>query len=253
MTTTKSGDPYEAAHIIERQMLLRYARDKAVRERPAEETPLRYRFITISRDKGTMGDAIAAQAAAKLGWHVFDKEIVGYIAKNSHVRQTLVSELDERGANLIQDTVGRFLHMAEGGSFGSEDYYTALLHTLRCLAVRGDAVVVGRGANFALAGEPDGFHVRIIGSTEARSKRLAVRWETTVEEARRRMSEMDSGRRSFIRQHFKQDMDNPQAYDQIYNTDRLSAEQVVSSLLAAINVGPELAPADHQSEGIELR
>jgi CMP/dCMP kinase len=253
MKSTKSGDPYEAAHIIERQMLLRYARDKAVRERPAEETPLKYRFVTISRDNGTMGDAIAARLAAKLGWHVFDKEIVDYIAENSNVRQSLVAELDERGENLIQDTVGRFLRMAEGGSFGSEDYHTGLLHTLKYLATRGNAVVVGRGANFALAGEAEGLHVRIIGSQETRSRRLAVRWGVTVEEARRRMTEMDTGRRSFIRRHFRQDLDDPHTYDQVFNTDRLSSDQVVDALLAAIRVGPELRPPARESQGLELR
>jgi cytidylate kinase len=253
MAATKSGDPYEAAHIIERQMLLRYARDKAVRERPAEETPIKYRFVTISRDNGTMGDAIAARLAASLGWHVFDKEIVDHIAENSHVRQSLVSELDERGANLIQDTVGRFLRMAEGGSFGSEDYHVALLRALGVLAVRGSAVLVGRGANFALAGEAEGLHVRIIGSPEIRSRRLAVRWGVTVDEARRRMTELDTGRRSFIRHHFKQDMDSPYAYDQVFNTDRLSSDQVVDALLAAIKVGPELVPPAHEGQRLELR
>ncbi len=238
MAATRSGDPSETAHIIERQMLLRYARDKAVRERPADDLPLKYRFLTISRDRGTMGDAIAARVAARLGWHLFDQEIVDRIAETSHVRQSLVAELDERSENLIHDTVGRILRMTEGGSFGIEDYHASLLHTFHFFATRGEAVLVGRGANFALAGEAGGFHARIIGSPQVRSRRLAARWQVPLEESRRRMNDRDAARRSFTRHHFRQELDDPLAYDQVFNTDRLSVDQVVESLLAAINAGP---------------
>ncbi len=237
MATTRSGDPTET--IIERQMLLRYARDKAGRERPAGESRLKYRFLTISRDRGTMGDAIAARVASRLGWQLFDKEIVHSIAESSHVRQRLVAELDERSENLIHDTVGRFLRMAEGGSFGIEDYHASLLQTLRYLAVRGQAVVVGRGANFALASEPAGFHVRIVASPEARCRRLAARWQISPGEARRRMNEIDSARRSFTRHHFQQELDSLLAYDQVFNSDRLTVDQVAESIVSAIQPGQQ--------------
>ncbi len=252
MNSRRPGDLYEAAHLIERQMLLRYARDKAVRERPVGNDLRRYHFVTISRDKGTVGDAIAETLARKLRWHVFDKEIVNYIAENSHVRQSLVSELDERDANLLQDTVERFLRMAEGGSFGREEYHNSLLQTLHVLAARGDAVIVGRGANFALREVEGGFHVRIIGSPEARSRRLAERWHVDLAEARHRMLETDLGRRHFIRRHFRQDLDDLHFYDQVHNTDRLSAEQVASSIFGALKGTEEEMVQDSRQESLPL-
>jgi cytidylate kinase len=234
MKPAQSGAPYERAHQIERQMLLRNARDRVGREGTLESSPFRYRVITISRDCGSLGTPIAQQLAKRIGWHVFDREIVNYVAENSHVRQTLVDSLDEHSKNLVHDAVERFLGMSARGSFGVEEYHEALLKTLSFLAVRGEAVVVGRGANFALRHEPDGLHVRIVGSAEVRSRRLAERWQVSVEEAARRMREIDADRRSFVRHHFRHDIDDPAGYDLIFNTDHLTQEQVTASIHAVL-------------------
>jgi cytidylate kinase len=249
MKPSTPGDPYDAAHLIERQMLLRHARDRARQERTTVPSRLKYRFVTVSRDTGTGGDEIARMLAARLNWHVFDKEILDYVARNSHVRQNLVTALDERGESLIHDTVERFLRMAEGGSFGVEDYYESLVKALCYLADRGEAVIVGRGANFVLRHERDGLHVRLVGSAELRAERLADRWKIPSEEARRRMHQRDAARRAFIRHHFKQEIDDPHGYDLVFNTDHLSPEQVASSIAAAI---ASTAPLEGASAGSEL-
>ena len=231
MQPSQSGQPYGAAHIVERQMLLHDELDKAIQARHAVQPNVLFRYITISRDKGSLGDAIARELAARLGWSVFDKEIVDYIAQNSHVRQHLVRQLDERAQNLVHEAIQRFLRMAEGGSFGIAEYRESLLKTLAYIATRGSAIIVGRGSNFALRNESGGLHVRIVASSQVRAQRLCLRWHVPPEEARWRMEEMDLERRNFIRHHFKQNVDDSCAYDLSYNTDRLTPSQVVDSLL----------------------
>jgi cytidylate kinase len=217
-------------------MLLHDELDKAIQARHATRSDVLYRYITISRDKGSLGDAIARELAARLGWSVFDKEIVDYIAQNSHVRQHLVQQLDERAQNLVHETIQRFLRMAEGGSFGIAEYRESLLKSLAYIATRGYAVIVGRGSNFALRNESGGLHVRIVASPEVRAQRLCLRWHVPPEEARWRMEEMDLERRNFIRHHFKQSMDDPCAYDLCFSTDRLTPMQVADSLLGVVCV-----------------
>lgn len=80
MQPSQSGQPYDAAHIVERQMLLHETLNKAAQPRPTAQANLRYRFITISRDRGSLGDAVAQDVAARLGWSVYDREIVDHIA-----------------------------------------------------------------------------------------------------------------------------------------------------------------------------
>lgn len=229
MKPIQPGEPYGAAHLIERQMLLSSVRQKAVQESPTVDPVRGFRFVTISRYVGSLGDSIASALASHLGWHVYDREIVDYIARNSHVRQSLVEELDERARSLVGDTVQRFLEMIQGVSFGVEDYHESLYKTLVSLGARGKAILVGRGANFVLRGHP-GLHLGILASPEVRVERLCRIWNTSPDEARRRMRQCDSERRNFIHHHFKRDPDDPTSYDLVFNTDRLSLEQVVDSV-----------------------
>jgi len=240
MRTPSSGERYGSKHMIERQMLLWNVRHRAVVAGSSEVPAPRYRFVTLSRLVGSMADSIAHELSEHLGWHVFDKEIVDYISQNSRVRQTLVEQLDEKVQNLLQDTVQRFLSMAEGGSFGFEEYHEALLKTLDFVAARGDAILVGRGANFALR-DRDGLHVRIVASPEVRALRLSQRWSIPVDEARRRMQAADQERRDFVRRHFKHDPEDLRYYDLVFNTDVISTRQVVCSILGALNLPPVTA------------
>jgi cytidylate kinase len=243
----KTESPF-AMHLVERQMLLSRMREEESPRRPDVEASVPYRFITIARDIGARGDDVAAELAGRLGWHVFDREIVEGIARDSRVRQDLVRGLDERTQSLIHDTVRRLLLMVEGISFGNEEYHEALLRTLAYLAARGDSVIVGRGGAYALRGEP-GLHVRITASPEVRIRRLAERWQVAPDEARKRMNQIDTERRSFILHHFRQDLDNPRHYDLICDTDRLSVEQVVHAVVGLMSMAPSrrvtAAPVGH--------
>ena len=194
-----------------------------------------YHFLTISRDEGTLGDEIAQELARRLSWRLYDKEIVNYIANNSHVREDIVRQLDEKSRGLIHDTILRLLSMPESFPFGAEEYHESLLKTLDALATQGNVILVGRGANFALHNSEDGLHVRTTGSPEVRIQRLSKAWQVTPETARQRMIEIDEERRAFIRHHFNQDPDDLSFYTLILNTDHLSLRQVVASILSMLN------------------
>ena len=146
MENMGTDEPNLLADPVDQKLRLWYALCEAAREKLKEESG--FRFLTIARDEGSLGNEIAQELARRLGWHVFDKEIVTYIAKNSHVRERLVRQLDQKSQGLIEDAISRFLRMPEYASFGTDDYREALLETLVSLATHGSAIIVGRGANF---------------------------------------------------------------------------------------------------------
>ncbi len=223
------------ADLVEQQLLLWNSRRLAEHEKSNRESG--FRFLTIARDEGSLEDEIAQELSRRLRWQVFDKEIVTYIARNSHVRENLVRQLDQKSQNLIEDTISRLLRMPEYASFGSEEYHESLLRTLLCLASNGSAILVGRGANFVLREDKGGFRVRVTASPEVRVQRLRRMWNVTQDEASRRMRAGDEERRKFIQQYFRQDFDDVSVYDLTCNTDRLSVERIVLSILTAMNRG----------------
>jgi cytidylate kinase len=232
MSSISVGNALRTEQMIERQMRLWQARRRAVSERPMEESALRFRFMTICRGDGTLGDEVAHELARRLGWHVFDKEIVNYIAQNSHVRESLVLQQDERSQGLIAESITRLLRMPEWASFGCDEYHEALVKTLAFLAMEGDAILVGRGANFALRREKHGLHIRTEASLQVRLGRLSRRWQVPPKDARRCMVATDEDRKNFIRHHFKKDLDDLSYYDAVFNTDHLTADNVADSVMA---------------------
>jgi cytidylate kinase len=255
----RTSESHDASHLVERQMLLSQVRDRAG-SLPAESAPAHgHRFITIARAVGSLGDEVAAELAARLHWHVFDREIVDTIAQNSRVRQDLVRDLDERSQSLIHDTVARLLLMAAGISFGNEEYHQSLLKSLALLAARGKAIIVGRGSAYALQGEP-GLHLRFVASPEIRMRRLVEQWRVAPEAARRRMEQIDAERHNFVHNHFRQSLDDLRFYDAVFNTDRQTVEQVADAVMgmvkpqegasrpeetAGLGIAPARTPAVH--------
>lgn len=223
--------------IIERQMRLRNALRRAESPKSAA-----HRFLTISREEGTMADEIAQALARRLGWRLYDRELVNQIANNSHLREELVRQLDERSYlahDSIVDMVVHLLKLPDSTAFDAQRYHEALLKTLVTVAAHGDAVIVGRGANFVLRWVSYGFHVRLIGSLETRIQRLSATWKVAPEIARERLLKVDAERRAFIQQHFQEDLDDPRFYAVVLNTDQLSMQQIVDTILSLLN--PESA------------
>ncbi len=219
--------------LVEQQLRLWNARRLASLKKPNEHSG--FRFLTIARDEGSLGNEIAQELSRRLKWQVFDKEIVAFIAKDSHVRENLVQQLDQKAQGIIQDAISRLLRMPEYASFGSEEYHEALLDTLVTLATQGSAILVGRGANFALRENPQGLKVLVMASPEVRVQRLRESWKVSIEETRRRMKADDDERRKFIRQYYGQDFDDVRFYDIVFTTDHASAARVASSILAFMN------------------
>ncbi len=203
---------------------------------PVEQTDTSpYHFLTISRDVGTPGDEIARAIAQRQGWRLYDKEIVDHIANNSRVREDMVHQLDEKNRGRMHNMILRMLRMPGEAPFGHEEYHDSLIKTLATLAARGEAILVGRGANFALHWVEYGLHVRITGSLEKRIQTLSRLWQVSSEIARRRVFDIDAERRAFIRHHFKQDVNDLSFYSLVINTDQVSMEQAVGSIMATLN------------------
>jgi cytidylate kinase len=220
-------------HLVERQMLLHQERSKLTRQHVVDESTGPYRFITISRDIGALGDAVASELATRLQWKVYDKEIVDYIARHRHVRHTLVDQLDEKTQSHIHDSVERLLLMFQGQTFSNDEYHIALIQALAALAAQGSCILLGHGGAYALRERP-GLHVRITASFPVRVRRLSKRWGMSLEETRRIVQRTDQERKEFVQHHFKPTRDDLSVFHLVFNTDGFTVEYVVAAILGII-------------------
>ena len=65
-------------------------------------------MLTLSHQYGSGGTLIAQELSQRLGWAVWDKEIVRTIASQQNVAEGYVENKDERVASFIERTVGFF-------------------------------------------------------------------------------------------------------------------------------------------------
>ncbi len=104
------SDSSNLGHLIDRQVSLWDSKQRLqVEGRPSvlgtlvhlSEGP----WITISTQLGAGGVELSRGLGARLGWQVFDKEILGEIAKNTNTREKVLSRLDDHAVGAFEDYV----------------------------------------------------------------------------------------------------------------------------------------------------
>ena len=106
------------------------------------------------------------------------------------------------------------------------------LRIVLAAAKRGKVVFVGRGVNFLLP--PDqGLAVRIVAPEEYRIKQIMHREQLDAAKARRRISELERGRREFVHCFFGKDIADPTRYDMVLNIGRRLPETAAELIVDA--------------------
>ena len=95
------------------------------------------------------------------------------------------------------------------------NYYKHLVKTLSIISQRGNAIIVGRGANFLL---PDSLNIRIICNMNQRIKWTMKYEKMTEKEAIKRIEKSDENRKEFNKILYHHDINKPVYYDLIIQT-----------------------------------
>jgi cytidylate kinase len=187
--------------------------------------------IALSREAGTYGAAIARAVANRLGWPVYDSELLQHIANDLGVRQTLLSSVDERHVSWLSELL-EGLSPHQGVS--QYTFMRRLLKTLLSLAAHGNCVIVGRGATKVLPLATT-LRVRIVAPREHRIGAVQREHAASRHEAARRVDATDRERNEFVREHFGMDATDPRNYDLLLNAARFPIEQCADLILAALD------------------
>lgn len=188
-------------------------------------------WITVSKEPGAGGVELARRLAHELGWQVFDHEILVAIAANTRTREAVLSRLDETAIGPLNDYLGGLL---DPNLLGRRiPFLQEMLKVIWGLAKQGNAVIVGRGANWLLDSR-HGLRLRTVAPLEGRVARLAQREGLDEVEARRRVERAQSDQEAFIRQVYQRRIDDPCGYDLVLNLEALGMDVAVPTVLAAL-------------------
>ncbi|HWR53853.1 MAG TPA: cytidylate kinase-like family protein [Bryobacteraceae bacterium] len=200
-----------------------------------------YRVITISREYGSGGAAIAGGLASKLGWRLLDRAVISELARAAHVDPALARAYDERLDSWVHRVSRRALWRGafeQIASVTARDFFDA--ETMAALSTevitqaadQGECVIVGRGAQCLLQGRSDTFHIFVYAPVKLKLDRLRSRL-TGVGNLEERAQSMDNMRADYIRAHFGCDWKNPHLYDLMINSG-LGDGRAIEAILCAV-------------------
>ena len=211
-------------------------------------------IVTISRQYGAGGSSVAALVAADLGAEVVDKKLIEEVANRLSLRPSDVEAEAEHPRGLLDRLVRSFSTIEPTMGAGWTPPYSDPLFDPRKeiiqlteqiigeVAQGGNVVVVGRGAGFVLRDQPGVFRAFLRAPEDVRVGRLMDRLGLTEPETRRKMHETDSNRAAYIRQLYGRDWCDPDEYDLVVNTGRISYETAAKMILQGVHE-PATAPA----------
>jgi cytidylate kinase len=187
--------------------------------------------IALSREAGTYGAAIAREVGNRLGWPVYDSELLQRIAEDLGIRRDLLKSVDERHVGWLTECLEAF---SSSPTLSQTGYLRHLLETLLALAARGDCIIVGRGATKVLPMATT-LRVRVVGPLEHRIEAVRREHGISHEEAARQVETTDRERDRFVRDHFNMDPTDPRNYDLVLNAVRFSKEECAALIIAALD------------------
>lgn len=178
-------------------------------------------IITIGRESGSGGHAIAKKVADAMGIPCYDKKkLVEGTAQISGMNKNYVRKLDEKPVGFpFSGRIGAFEESPESNVARMTFEY------IRQIAASGEScVIVGRCADSVLKDNPNALRIFIVGDVEEKNKRLSNIQQITLEEADQERKETDRFRRAYHNFYSETKWGDSRAYDLIINSSRLGIQ-----------------------------
>jgi cytidylate kinase len=178
-------------------------------------------LIAMTREMGSLGKDVAAGIAARTNRKVVYHEIIEPIANKMRLRKSHVQRfLDGKSGlweRLTTDKTSLSIFTAD--------------ETFRFLRDGSTGVIRGWGAVHLLKDVPHVIRVRICAPLELRIKRMMERLGTDNREAIENEIEMsEEAHTAITRRHFGVNWRDPEHYDLVLSTERLSVEECVDEV-----------------------
>ncbi len=183
--------------------------------------------IAISREAGSRGGTIGRRAARKLGWQVYNQELLEYIAQEGAFRESVVGNMSPAAARWAEEHLELLLREQ---NLSQHPSVVDLARIVLALGAQGEVILIGRGAGCILPREST-LHVRTIAPLPDRIAYMSQWSRQTMEEAAEQVRLLDRRRSDFITTHFHRQPGDVYQYDLLLNTSQLG-EDLCAELIA---------------------
>ena len=190
-------------------------------------------IITIGRQHGSNGHAVAETLAKRLNIPCYSKEIVDRTARDSNFSHEVIRSYDEKRISPFMAPSTHFFGMDEGFRLNMQ-IASAQFEAIRSLADEGGAVFVGRCADYVLRSREDLVRIFLMADMPYRIKTVMERKSITQDQAKKLIREVDKDRSSYYRYYTDQTWGDSGCYDLCLNVGRVGIEGAAEAIEAFV-------------------
>jgi len=200
----------------------------STRKRSIVPESKKYPAITISREFGAKGAKLAEYIGEKIGFKVWNRDILQAIAEKLESDEEYIESLDEIRRETIEDVITGFMKNIST----NDSYLRTLTQVIKTIEEHGNSLIVGRGANY-ICDNPDSLHVRVVSPLKKRAADYASGNEISKGKALEIIQKTDQERAEFIQYSFNKDVNNSSDYDLILNSGTFVLHDMMLIILEA--------------------
>jgi cytidylate kinase len=197
-------------------------------------------IVTVSNEYGSGALAVARRVADALGYEYVDHQLPVVVAKRLRITPESV-EANEDTAPTLGERLLTGLELATpelAAASVAEPFDEEVLHAVadavREYALRGNAVIVGRGASAVLGARPDVLRIFIYAPREWRVEHVVRTARIARESAEAELDRVDRARSTYMREWYGLTFGDPRNYDLCIDASRLDLRQCAALVVAAV-------------------
>jgi cytidylate kinase len=179
--------------------------------------------ITLSREMGSLGTAIARQVAETLSYRLVWREVINQAACRAGAPEVALAAIDDLGLLGVRPTFRQ-----------RRAYRRCVQQVIEELATQGNIVIVGRASQVVLKDYADTLHVKVIAPLDLRIQRTAAQQQIPIAAARAQVVMSDRTRREYLRRAYYVDWNTMALYDLVINTRSLTVAAATDLITRAL-------------------
>lgn len=187
-------------------------------------------IVTIARQYGSGGRAVGQKLAELAGYKFYDNNLITLAAQKSGLSTDALNNVDEKAANSLLYTLALgssiYNHGIQQVNVPINDkLFVVQSEIIKELAnVNEGAVVVGRCADYVLAGRPNLVRVYICADFDVRVKNVMEKHELTQAQAKDLIVKTDKRRANYYSYYTGEKWGKADKYDLVVATDRIGCD-----------------------------
>lgn len=191
------------------------------------------KIITISREFGSGGKEIGKRLADKLGYSYYDSEIVTLLAKETNMSEEYLKNISEKGVYPYAFQFAKSFAMYPAMQNDQMEILVAQSKILKQIAQKGNAIIVGRGANSILK-DYNPMNIFVYANMESKINRCKEKAKEdenlTDKELEKKIISIDKNRKKFNDLISNQEWGSKENYNLCINTSNIEIKTIIAPL-----------------------